>query len=245
MNTLLQAQGLGYRYPASERAAIEDLSLHMDRGEKVALVGPNGAGKSTLALMLNGTLRQKGSVEIGGIKLTAKTLPEIRRQVGLLFQNPDDQLFMPSLREDLAFGPENMGMSAKSIETEVAHYLKIFKLQETASRAPHQISGGQKRLAALATVLIMQPDLLVLDEPSSGLDPRARLELLRILQELPTALLLATHDLDFALQLCSRCLILEKGHIVSDGPSPKLLSDEKLLQKHGLELPISLSRAKY
>ena len=203
----------------------------------MAVLGPNGAGKTTLMLHLNGLLTGEGELEVAGLEVGRRTLRELRARVGLVFQDPDDQLFMPTVREDVAFGPLNLGLSAAEAAARVEEALAAVRMEHAVDRAPHQLSMGERRRVAIATVLAMRPRLLVLDEPSASLDPRARRELLDVLAELDRTLLIVTHDLVFAGELCERAVILAAGRIVADGPCRALLADAALLAEHDLELP--------
>ncbi|MCD5310158.1 energy-coupling factor ABC transporter ATP-binding protein [Kineosporia babensis] len=230
-------EGLGFRYPDGHRA-LDGVDLRVHPGERVAVLGPNGAGKTTLALHLNGVLQaSEGSVQIGQTPVGRANLKEIRRRVGIVFQDPDDQLFMPTVRDDVAFGPRNLGLDRDEVAARVAAALDKVRLSDVADRAPHHLSFGQRRRAAVATVLAMDPEVLVLDEPSSNLDPAARRELAEVLLELDVTVLMITHDLPYALQLCPRSVILADGRIQADGPTAELLADEPLLARHRLELP--------
>jgi cobalt/nickel transport system ATP-binding protein len=204
----------------------------------VAVLGPNGAGKTTLVLHLNGVLSGgSGSVSVAGLPVAKPTLHEIRRRVGIVFQDPDDQLFMPTVREDVAFGPANLGLRGPALDERVAVALEAVGMSEVADRPPHHLSFGQRRRVAVATVLAMEPDVLVLDEPSSNLDPASRRELAEVLRSLDITLLLVTHDLPYALELCPRSVVLDDGVVVADGPTPGILGDAELLAAHRLELP--------
>lgn len=247
--TSLEINDLHYSYPDGHQA-LHGVDLHIEEGERVALLGPNGAGKTTLVLHLNGILPPanmpgaKGTVTVGGLKADPadrKGLSEIRRRVGLVFQDPDDQLFLPTVAEDVAFGPANLGLKGDELKQRVEDALAWVGMSEVKDRAPHHLSLGQRRRVAVATVLAMNPELLVLDEPSSNLDPQARRELADILLSLPVTMLMVTHDLPYALQLCERSVILDEGMIVADGPTREILADTALLAKHRLELPFGFT----
>lgn len=237
MTPVVAVQGLAYAYPDG-RQALFGVNLTVQQGERVALLGPNGAGKTTLALHLNGILSPgAGSVSISGLPVVKKHLPEIRRRVGLVFQDPDDQLFLPTVGQDVAFGPANLGLRGDELSQRVDEALTAVGLPDIADRVPHHLSFGQRRRIAVATVLAMRPELLVLDEPTSNLDPAARRELAQVLTALDTTMLMVTHDLPYALQLCPRSVILADGVVVADGPTAELLADTALLARHRLELP--------
>ncbi|WP_199514752.1 energy-coupling factor ABC transporter ATP-binding protein [Nucisporomicrobium flavum] len=240
MTAGLQVSGLTYAYPDGS-VALRGVDLTVAEGERVALLGPNGAGKTTLVLHLNGVLHGgAGTVEVGGLRVEARDrarLAEIRRRVGIVFQDPDDQLFMPTVAEDVAFGPANLGLRGAELSERVDEALAAVGMAEHRDQVPHHLSFGQRRRVAVATVLAMRPQLLVLDEPSSNLDPASRRELAEILQRLPVTVLMVTHDLPYAMQLCSRSVILDGGRIAADGPTADLLADEELLAAHRLELP--------
>ncbi len=226
-----------YAYPDGT-AALAGVDLVVARGERVVLLGPNGAGKSTLILQINGVYRpSSGSVTIDGVLLDDATVRDVRARVGLVFQDPDDQLFMTTVFDDVAFGPLNMGLSRDEVESRVHEALHAVGLPDVASKASQNLSFGQKKRIALATVLSMRPSLLVLDEPTSNLDPRARRRMIELLSGLDTTMLVATHDMDLAWELCSRAVVLDEGRIAADGTAREIMSDEALLQAHGLELP--------
>lgn len=239
----LEVRGLAFSYPDGS-PALRGVDLTITRGERVALLGPNGAGKTTLVLHLNGILRpQAGSVAVGGLPVAPEHLREIRRRVGIVFQDPDDQLFMPTVREDVAFGPANLGLRGEALEARVRAALEAVGMAEHADRAPHHLSFGQRRRVAVATVLAMEPEILVLDEPSSNLDPAGRRELADILRGLDITILMVTHDLPYALELCPRAVVMNRGEIVADGPTREILGDEALMRANRLELPFGFSPA--
>jgi cobalt/nickel transport system ATP-binding protein len=232
----VRARGLRFGYaPGADVLAGLDLVVH--RGERVAVLGPNGAGKTTLMLHLNGLLRGAGELEVTGLPVARDTLPALRARVGLVFQDPDDQLFMTTVAEDVGFGPRNLGLDEREVAERTAAALDAVRMSHAAGRAPHQLSMGERRRVAIAGVLAMDPQLLVLDEPSANLDPRARRELLELLGGLDRTLLVVTHDLPFAAELCERAVILSGGRIAADGACRALLADPVLLAGHDLELP--------
>jgi cobalt/nickel transport system ATP-binding protein len=238
MSTAISIRGLTHRYPASTTNVLDGIDLDIARGERVALLGPNGSGKTTLVMHLNGLLPiQSGTISIHETPLVAAQLRDIRRQVGLVFQDPDDQLFMPTVRDDVAFGPANLGVPAAEREQHVQRALLAVDADRLADRHPHHLSGGEKRRAAIATVLAMEPDIIVLDEPTSGLDPVGRRELAELLATIPATQLIVTHDLPFALATCPRSLIVDAGRVAADAPTIDLLRDAELLARHRLELP--------
>jgi cobalt/nickel transport system ATP-binding protein len=227
---------LSYAYPDGT-PALRGIELHVRRGERVALVGPNGAGKSTLLLHLNGTIRSRGDVMIEGIKVDDTSLPRVRGLVGLVFQNPDDQLFSPTVFDDVAYGPLYMGLPIEAIRARVANALAAVDMSGFEDRMPHHLSIGQKKRIALATVLSMNPSILALDEPSAGLDPRARRTLVDLLRNLPQTLIASTHDMRLVRDVFDRVIILDEGCIAADASSRELLTDVRLLEQHGLEEP--------
>jgi len=225
---------LRYRYPDGP-VVLDDISLHINAGERVALVGPNGAGKSTLMLHLNGLLRaESGVLRLCGVELADSTLRAVRRAVGLVFQNPDDQLFSPTVFDDVAFGPIYQGCPEAEVRARVRDALAAVHMEAYIQRVSHHLSVGEKKRIAIATVLSMDPEILVLDEPTAGLDPQARRNFIRLLAELPQTMLVATHDLALVREICPRTLILDGGRIAADGRTKKILADRKLLARHGL-----------
>ena len=229
---MIVARGLRYRYPNGV-VGLDGVDLSVTEGERVAVLGPNGAGKTTLMLHLNGLLAGDGALDVGGIR----DVRELRAAVGLVFQDPDDQLFMPTVGEDVAFGPLNLGLARDEVTARVRVALAAVRMSHVEDRAPHQLSLGQRRRVAIATVLAMRPRLLVLDEPSANLDPRARRELLEVLDSFARTMLVVTHDLPFAARLCERAVILSGGRVAADGQCAEILADEELLAAHDLELP--------
>ncbi|WP_405912492.1 energy-coupling factor ABC transporter ATP-binding protein [Streptomyces sp. NBC_00963] len=237
----LEVAGLAYAYPDGHQALF-GVDLAVERGQRVALLGPNGAGKTTLVLHLNGILTGgAGTVSVAGLPVAKANLAEIRRRVGIVFQDPDDQLFMPTVREDVAFGPAAAGLRGPELEARVVAALTQVGMESYADRPPHHLSYGQRRRVAVATVLAMEPEILVLDEPSSNLDPASRRELADILRSLEVTVLMVTHDLPYALELCPRAVVLSDGVIVGDGATGDILADEALMQAHRLELPFGFN----
>ncbi|MDZ4063694.1 MAG: ABC transporter ATP-binding protein [Coriobacteriia bacterium] len=231
---------LGFAYPDGTRA-LDGVSFEITHGESVAVVGANGAGKSTLLMHLNGSLSPAhGSVRIGDVPVAKGTLPDIRKTVGMVFQDPDDQLFMPSVYEDVAFGPMNLGLPAEDIELRVDDALTRVGAQQLRERPPYRLSGGEKRAVSIATVLAMCPNVLIMDEPSSNLDPRARRRLIELLASFEHTKIIATHDLDLALDLCERTIIMSGGTITADGRTVKVFGDDALLEASGLERPLAM-----
>ena len=234
----LEVRDLAFAYPDG-RQVLYGVDLVVTLGERVAILGPNGAGKTTLVLHLNGTLSGgAGTVTVDGVTVAKSTLREIRRRVGIVFQDPDDQLFMPTVRDDVAFGPANVGYRGEDLQRRVDTALAAVGMVEHAERPPHHLSFGQRRRVAASTVLSMDPTVLVLDEPSSNLDPMARREFADIVLSLGLTTVIVTHDLLYALQLCPRSVIMNEGRIVADGPTAKILADADLLAAHRLELPV-------
>jgi cobalt/nickel transport system ATP-binding protein len=241
----LEVRDLAFAYPDGYQALF-GVDLTIERGERVALLGPNGAGKTTLVLHLNGVLGGEqrhghggahGTVRVGGLPVARENVREVRRRVGIVFQDPDDQLFLPTVAEDVAFGPANLGLRGAELAARVAEALDAVGMAHVADRPPHHLSFGQRRRVAVATVLAMHPEILVLDEPSSNLDPASRRELATILTRLHVTLLMVTHDLPSALELCPRAVLLDEGTVVADGPTAQILADAELMARHRLELP--------
>ena len=242
MNTL-EVKGLSYAYPDG-KPALKDVSMSAGEGECIGIIGPNGAGKSTLLLHLNGILpsddRRRGEVVVCGRLLTNANLHEVHRAVGLLFQDPDDQLFCPTVREDVAFGPEQFGFPPAEIDRIVREALHEVGLGGFEARSPHHLSGGEKQRVCLAGILACNPSILVLDEPTSDLDPRGRRDLSRLIGGLRATRVIASHDLELVVELCSRVYLLDGGEVVTSGPALEILSNEPLMLAHGLEKPHSL-----
>ncbi|MGE5071788.1 MAG: energy-coupling factor ABC transporter ATP-binding protein [Anaerolineae bacterium] len=233
---VVKVQDLHFRYPDGLEA-LKGVTFCLEAGDKVALVGPNGAGKSTLMLQLNGILRGRGAIEIGSLPLSPDNLPVIRGLVGLVFQNPDDQLFSPTVFEDVAFGPLHMGLPEAEVAERVGEALEMVHMRDYKDRLSHHLSVGEKKRIAIATVLSMHPEILVLDEPSAGLDPRARRSLIRLLQEMPITMLVSTHDMPMVKECFPRTIVMDRGQIVADGPTSRILEDAQFLEAHGLEKP--------
>lgn len=231
---MLQIEHLSVTYPDG-KAAVGDISLSLADGESVALIGANGAGKTSLLLSLVGVLPCSGSVHVDGTLLTAASAPAIRQKAGLVFQDPDDQLFMPRLYDDLAFGLLNAGLAENEIAQRIGETLAALHIERLRERTTLKLSGGEKRMAALATVLVMRPTLMLLDEPTAFLDPKARRSLIHTLNDLKQTKLIATHDLAFAAQVCSRSIVLKEGRIFADGPSRELLYDAARMDAGGVE----------
>ena len=232
---LVEAIEVSHTY-SDGTVALEGVTFTLHHGEAVAILGENGAGKSTLLKHLNGTLHPtRGEVRVGEIPVRPETLVQVRRAVGMVFQDPDDMLFMPTVLEDVAFGPLNLGFPPAEAQARAREALHSVGAEHLAAKAPYHLSMGEKRRCALATVLSMGPDILVLDEPSTGLDPRGRRLLAGLLQAFTHTRILATHDLDLALRLCSRTLVLHQGRLVADGPTRELLANRDRMEAWGLE----------
>ena len=234
--SVVNVQDLHFSYPDGH-VALRGVSLRLCPGDKVALVGPNGAGKSTLMLHLNGILTGQGMIEVGGLPLKRENLPVIRAMVGVVFQNPDDQLFSPTVFEDVAFGPLHMGLPEEQVIARVEAALEAVRMSSYRDRLSHHLSVGEKKRIAIATVLSMEPKILILDEPSAGLDPRARRTLINLLRDLPITMLVSTHDMKLVQELFPRTIVMDDGRIVADGRTNEILENETLLNEHGLEKP--------
>jgi cobalt/nickel transport system ATP-binding protein len=233
LEPIIEISQLSFHYPDG-KLALNEISLKVVPGEKIALVGANGAGKSTLLLHLNGIFEGRGQILIKGMEVKKNNLGQIRALVGVVFQNPDDQLFSPTVFDDVAYGPIYQGLDKKTVQGKVDQALAAVHMTEFADRNPYHLSGGEKKRIAIATVLSMHPEILVFDEPTAGLDPRSRRELIELLYKLPQTILIATHDLGLAELLTSRTILLDQGRIVADGLTTSILNDGDLLETHGL-----------
>ena len=240
MREAIRINNLEYIYPDGTQA-LKEINLNILKGESVGLIGPNGAGKSTLLLHLNGILKTKtGKVEVFGLDLNNGNLDKIRSKVGLVFQDPEDQLFMPTVFEDVAFGPINMKLAKEEIKASVNQALREVDMSDSISRISHHLSFGEKKRISIATVLCMKPEILVLDEPSANLDPAARRHLIDLLKRLSVTKIIAGHDLELILELCNRVVVIDKGSIVAEGDTRRILSNAQLMKQHSLEVPLSL-----
>ncbi len=242
----VELRNVSFAYPDG-RAALRGVSLKIEEAESVGLIGPNGAGKSTLLLHLNGILPEaltgEPGVFIHGLPVAKSSLLEIRRQVGLLFQDPDDQIFCPTVYEDVSFGPRQFGLPEKEVGGLVREALAKVGLQGFEARSPHHLSSGEKQRVCLAGILVSQPKVLALDEPTRGLDPRGKRQLITLLRSIPATKIIATHDLELVVELCGRAVVLDEGRLVGEGPTAALLSDEEFMLAHGLEKPHILKHA--
>jgi cobalt/nickel transport system ATP-binding protein len=236
MHHSIEVENLSFAY-GDGHTALQRVSLKIEPGEKVALVGPNGAGKSTLILHLNGILSGQGSVKVCGVQAVKENLGRLRAMVGLVFQSPDDQLFSPTVYDDVAFGPLYQGLPPVEVKMRVEQALAAVQMSDYARRVSHHLSVGEKKRIAIATVLSMNPEVLVLDEPTAGLDPRARRALINLLRNLPLTMLVSTHDMLIVRELFPRMVIMDEGRIVADGTTSTLMDDVDLLEAHGLERP--------
>lgn len=236
MHHTIEVKDIGFSYPDGH-TALRGVNLYISPGEKVALVGPNGAGKSTLLLHLNGILYDHGEVFVCGVPVKKETLGSVRASVGLVFEDPDDQLFSPTVFEDVAFGLLYAGLAEFEVRERVSGALDAVDMASYDDRVSHHLSHGEKKRVAIATVLAMDPEILILDEPTAGLDPRSRRGLINLLRDLPQTMLVSTHDMRMVEELFPRTIVLDRGEVVFDGGTPELLSDPEFLEEHGLELP--------
>lgn len=239
---IVEFSDVRYSYPDGT-PALNGITLRITHGESVGIVGANGSGKSTLLMHMNGyLLPRSGTITVGDFGLDKTTRQEIRKKVGLIFQDPNDQLFMPTVFEDVAFGPLNLGLDPELVNASVRDALETVGCLALKDKPPHHLSGGQKSAVAIASVIAMQPDILVMDEPASHLDPKSRRALINLLRHFHHTKIIASHDLDLILDICRRCIIIRAGKVVADGPSEKVLSDRQLLEENNLELPLSLQK---
>ncbi len=240
----LELKNVSYQYPDGHQA-LKEISFKVAPGERVGIIGPNGAGKTTLLLAICGLIEFKGEIKIFGELLTSSNSHYLRRKLGLLFQDPNDQLFMPRIYEDVAFGPKHLGWSEEEIQRKVKATLKKLGLEGFESRSGHHLSFGEKKRCALATVLVMEPEILLFDEPTSNLDPRARREFINILKQILGTQIIISHDLEMILRLTSRVITLDKGEKICEGETQEILSNPQLMESHGLEVPASLLLKSY
>lgn len=241
---IVEFKNVSFRYPDGT-PALQEVSFRMTHGESVGVIGANGAGKSTLLLHMNGyLLPTSGTINIGDLYLTGKTRQDIRRKVGIVFQNPDDQLFMPTVYEDVAFGPFNLGLDEEAVRQRVEAALNLVNGLDLQHKPPHHLSCGQKAAVAIASVLAMEPDILAMDEPAANLDPRSRRLLINLLKSFRHSKMIASHDLDLILDVCHRCIVIREGRVVADGVSRDILSNQALMEANNLELPLSLQRSR-
>jgi cobalt/nickel transport system ATP-binding protein len=237
---IVEVKNLKFTYPDGTRA-LRNISFRITHGESVAVIGENGAGKSTLLLHLNGYLMSgNGAIRIGDFPLTKETLKEVRRSVGMVFQDPDDQLFMPTVYDDVAFGPLNLSLPSEEVDARVNNALSTVGALHLKSRPPYRLSAGEKRSVSIATVLAMSPDILVMDEPTSNLDPRARRQLIELLKTFKHTKIIATHDLDMVMDLCERTIVIHEGELTADGPTLEIFMNQKLLKESHLEKPLRM-----
>jgi len=241
MEKIIEVKDLNFSYPDGT-SALSGINLEVPKDECLGLVGPNGAGKSSLLLHLNGLLTGQGEIRIAGLELNQKNLLAIRKKVGLVFQDPEDQLFMPTVYEDVGFGPKNLGLKDNELEKAVSDALCAVDLNDKREHLSYHLSLGEKKRAAIATILSMHPEIFILDEPTSNLDPRSRRAIVKILRALPATTLVASHDLELVLEVCDRVVLLDSGKIVVQGQPKELFSDQALMESHGLEVPLSLKR---
>lgn len=240
----IEFKDLHYIYPDGNEA-LKGINLSVNGGESIGLVGANGAGKSTILMQLTGILLpSKGGIYIEGTLINKKNLPQIRKELGYVFQNPEDQLFMTSVYDDIAFAPRNYKLNEEEVKEKVINVLKKVGIEHLSNRAPYRLSGGQKHLAAIATALSMEPKILIMDEPTAALDPKARRRIINLLNSFSYTKIIATHDLDMVLDTCERTVVISDGRVAFDGKSKDILTDERLMDKCGLELPLSIQGIK-
>ena len=233
----LEARSLHYAYPDGHKA-VKNISFLIRHGEAVGIIGANGAGKSTLLMLLMGVLfPNHGEVLVGDVRLTKKTLPIMRQRLGMVFQDPDDQLFMTTVYDDVAFGPRNYKLDEKEVEKRVIQALEMVGILHLKDRAPFKLSGGEKRAAAIACVLSMQPDILIMDEPTSALDPKSRRRVMGLMKSFEHTKIITSHDLDMVLETCDRVIVIRDGEVVADGSTIEILANEELMNQSGLEVP--------
>ncbi|MFC1558271.1 energy-coupling factor ABC transporter ATP-binding protein [candidate division KSB1 bacterium] len=240
MENIISIENLSFDYP-DKKGVLKNINLNIEAGENVAIIGRNGAGKSTLLMNIIGILSGIGEIEIFGLKLKKENLSEIRRRIGFVFQNPDDQLFMPTIFDDISFGPLNFGYSEEETQRKVKDVLKLVGLENYDFRKPHHLSMGEKKRAALATVLVFEPEAIIFDEPMLALDPSGRNDFIQFIKYIKSAKIIATHDLEMAMELCSRVILMDNGKIVADGNTREILADNKLMNNTGIGVPLSLS----
>ena len=239
---LLKIEHLSFAYEKDEQV-LNDINFVAHDGESIGIIGANGIGKSTLMKLLVGlNLNYKGTLEVAGHSVNKKNLNHVREHIGYVFQDSDSQLFLSTIEDDVAFGPQNYGLSDEEVEKRVAEALEKVHITELRKKHTYKLSGGEKKLASIATILAMEPDIIIMDEPSIALDPRTRKNLIKILNEIKSLKLITSHDLDFIMDTCERTVLLDDGHIIADGPSTDILSNEALLTRHGLELPLRLQK---
>lgn len=238
---MIEFQHVNFSYE-NGKPVLEDVCLSIQDGESVGIIGANGAGKSTLMKLLLGLLPFEGEILVDGLRVEKKNLPEVRRKLGYVLQDSDNQMFMPTVYEDMSFAPRNYGLSAEEAEARVDAVLEKLGLQELKHRYNHKISGGEKRMAAIATILTMEPEVVIMDEPSNALDPVNRRTVIQTVNALAQTKLIVSHDLDMVLDTCKRVILLSQGRVAADGPAMEILQDRELLEAHRMELPLSLSR---
>lgn len=242
MAKAIEIKDFSYKYPDGT-VALSDINFSINEGQKVVLIGSNGAGKSTLLLAMAGFAKGRGEISVNGLKVEKKNLRKIRTVIGCCLENPDNQLFMPTLFDDVAFGPLNMGLDTEQVKIRVAQALQTVGLEEMAEKAPHHLSAGQKRAAAVATILSMSPRIITLDEPDGSLDPRNREKLATLLKNLSQTLIIATCNMNFAAAVGDRAILVDKGRVIIDGDMKEIMSDEKLMIEYGLEIPTVLIKS--